>query len=119
MIKTGDWTTFDLIKYLVSIQSTLAPQEFERLRNTSAFPKEGSGKEQSAPGAGRKIQRHKAMDLYEPVETFRELGLPIIDWGAGNRWRPASEEGEFYCRAAIVGTSNSPILQANSFCLWV
>ncbi|KAH9990216.1 hypothetical protein BJV74DRAFT_837251 [Russula compacta] len=95
MIKTGDWTTFDLIKYLVSIQSTLAPQEFERLRNTSAFPKEGASKEQPAPGASRKIQRHKAMDLYEPVEIFRELGLPVIDWGAGNRWRPASEEGKF------------------------
>ncbi len=95
MIKTGDWTTFDLVKYLVSIQSTLSSQEIDRLRHTSAFPKEGAGKEQLASGPGRKVQRHKAMDLYEPVDIFRELGLPIIDWGADNRWRPMSDEGKF------------------------
>ena len=95
MIKTGDWTTFDLVKYLVSIQATLTPQELERLRHTSAFPKEGAGKEQSAAGTVRKIQRHKAMDLYEPLDVFRDLGLPIIDWGVDTRWRPSSDEGKF------------------------
>jgi len=95
MIKTGDWTTFDLVKYLVSIQSTMTSQEFERLRQTSAFPKEGAGKEQLATWPSRKVQRHKAMDLYEPVDIFRELGLPIMDWSADNRWRPMSDEGKF------------------------
>ena len=94
MIKTGDWTTFDLVKYLVSIQATLSPQEFERLRHTSAFPREGGSKEQSATGTVRKVQRQKAMDLYEPLDVFRELGLPVIDWGADNRWRQSSDEGE-------------------------
>jgi Protein of unknown function (DUF3684) len=103
MIKTGDWTIFDLIKYLVSIQSTLLPQERERLRHTSAFTKEGSGKDQLAQSApGRKVQRYKAMDLYEPVEVFRELGLPIIDWGVDNRWKPSSDEGEFSWWTAVV-----------------
>lgn len=95
MVKTGDWTTFDLVKYLVSIQATLSPQELERLRHTTAFPKEGATKEQSATGAVRKVQRHKAMELYEPIDVFRELGLPVIDWGADNRWRPSSDEGKF------------------------
>lgn len=97
MIKTGDWTIFDLVKYLVSIQSTLSPQELERLQQTSAFTKEGTGKEQSESASstpGRKVQRYKAMDLYEPAEIFRELGLPIIDWGVDNRWKPSSDEGE-------------------------
>jgi hypothetical protein len=98
MIKTGDWTTFDLVKYLVSIQATLSPQEFERLRHTSAFPREGGSKEQSATGTVRKVQRQKAMDLYEPLDVFRELGLPVIDWGADNRWRQSSDEGEFLMR---------------------
>jgi hypothetical protein len=35
------------------------------------------------------------MDLYEPVDVFRELGLPVIDWGADNRWRPSTDEGKF------------------------
>jgi Protein of unknown function (DUF3684) len=104
MIKTGDWTIFDLVKYLVSIQSTLSPQELERLRQTSAFTKEGAGKEQSAPG--RNPQRFKAMDLYEPVEIFRELGLPIIDWGVDNRWKPSSDEGKFSWRTVIVNSSD-------------
>ena len=97
MIKTGDWTTFDLVKYLVSIQSILTPQEIERLRQTPAFPKKGAGKleEQSAAGTSLEVQRYKAMDLYEPVEIFRELDLPVMDWGANNRWRPTSDEGKF------------------------
>jgi Protein of unknown function (DUF3684) len=103
MIKTGDWTIFDLVKYLVSIQSTLSPQEIERLRQTSAFTKEGAGKEQSTQSAtGRKVQRYKAMDLYEPVEIFRELGLPNIDWGVDNRWKPSSDEGKFLRFTVVV-----------------
>jgi len=119
MIKTGDWTAYDLVKYLVSVQSTLTSQEIERLRKTSAFPKEGAGKEQLATGPIRKVQRHKAMDLYEPVDIFRELGLPIVDWGADIRWRPMSDEGKFLLRVAVKGLSDSPTGQRNSFSRWV
>ena len=119
MIKTGDWTTYDLVKYLVSIQSTLTPQEFERLRQTSAFPKEGVGKEQLATGPSRKVQRLKAMDLYEPVDIFRELRLPVVDWGADNRWRPMSDEGKFLSAVVVKSLSDSLIGQPNSFSRWV
>jgi hypothetical protein len=119
MIKTGDWTTYDLVKYLVSIQSTLTPQEIERLRQTSAFPNEGAGKEQLTTGQTRKVPRHRAMDLYEPVDTFRELNLPIIDWGGDNRWKPMSDEGKFSWRAPVKDLGDSPIGQPNSFSRWV
>jgi hypothetical protein len=119
MIKTGDWTTYDLVKYLVSIQSTLTSQEIERLRQTSAFPKEGVELEQLATGSSWTVQRHKAMDLYEPVDVFRELHLPIFDWGADNRWRPMSDEGKSPWRVAVKGLSDSPIGQPNSFSRWV
>jgi hypothetical protein len=118
MIKTGDWTTYDLVKYLVSIQSTLTPQEVERLRQTSAFSKEGAGKEQLTTGPSRKVPRHKAMDLYEPVDIFRELRLPIIDWGGDGRWRPMSDEGKFSW-VAVKDLRDSPIGQPNSFSRWV
>jgi hypothetical protein len=95
MIKTGDWTIVDLVKYLVSVQSTLTTQELERLRHTSAFPKEGTDKP-SVPLTSHKVQRCKAMDLYEPIDIFRELGLPLIDWGVDNRWKPSSDEGESF-----------------------
>lgn len=97
MIKTGDWTIPDLIKYLVSVQSTLQPIEIERLRLTPAFPEEAAV-EQSKNGdeTPRKVPKFKASDLYEPLEVFRSLGLPIIDWRGkdGNcKWRSSSEEG--------------------------
>lgn len=95
MVDTGDWTTYDLVNYLESIQPILTSQEFERLRQTSAFPKENAGWEQLAVGASRKVQRYKAKDLYEPNDLFREFGLPIIDWGADNQWDPKSNNGKF------------------------
>ncbi len=103
----------------MSIQSTLAPQELERLRHTSAFTKEGTDKEPSVPTTGRKVQRYKAMDLYEPVDIFRELGLPIIDWGVDNRWKPSSDEGELLQQISIITLGNLLIEQLNFLFLWV
>jgi Protein of unknown function (DUF3684) len=95
MIQTGDWTTYDLVKYLVSIKSSLTSQEFENLGQTSIFSREGVRREQLATELGQEVQRYKVMDLYEPVELFRELGLPVIDWGADNQWEPKSDDGKF------------------------
>jgi Protein of unknown function (DUF3684) len=108
MVETGDWTTYDLVNYLVSIQPTLTSQEFEHLRLISAFPKENAGSEQSAAGASQKVQRYKAKDLYEPNDLFRELGLPIIDWGADNQWDPKSNNGKFLWVVAVEDTNDSP-----------
>jgi hypothetical protein len=95
MMETEYWTTFDLVKYLVTVRSTLTDPEMGHLNETPAFPKEGAEKEQSAAGTSPKVQRYRAKDLYEPIDIFRELGLPIIDWGANNQWRPESDEGKF------------------------
>ncbi|KAF8497462.1 hypothetical protein F5888DRAFT_1829389 [Russula emetica] len=95
MVETGDWTTYDLVNYLVSIQPPPTSEEFQSLRETSAFPKENAGREQLAAGASRKVQRYKAEDLYEPIDIFRELGLPIIDWGTDNEWDPKSNNARF------------------------
>ena len=109
MIKTGDWSTSDLVKYLVAVQTTLSHDELERLRMTSAFPKEGNG----ATETGR-VTRFKASDLYEPLDNFRELGLPILDWGTKTKWRANSEEGECHkcedrLNLTIMGYSQVPI----------
>ena len=91
MIKTGDWTITELIKYLVSVQHSLSDIEKQRLRQTAAFPKETNSAEISKDQTV--AARYKAEDLYEPLNIFRQLQLPIIDWGTQNRWRPSSEEG--------------------------
>ena len=106
MIVTGDWTAFDLVKYLVSIRSTLTVPEMGHLSETRAFPKEGAGKERSAVRTSPKVQRYRANYLYEPTDIFRELGLPIIDWGANNEWRPESNEGKFLWWVAVESSSN-------------
>jgi hypothetical protein len=87
MIKTNEWTVTDLIKYLVSIKD-LDEEEIQRLRNTSAFPREVK------PGESfTKKPRYVAQELYPPVEIFRTLGLPVLDWGNHVKWRDRSDEG--------------------------
>lgn len=97
MIKTGDWTIPDLMKYLVSVQSTLQPIEIERLRLTPAFPEEAIAEQnRNKDGTPKKVPKLKASDLYEPLDVFRSLGLPIIDWRSNDgkhKWRSTSEEG--------------------------
>jgi Protein of unknown function (DUF3684) len=90
VVKTGDWTIADLVKYLVSVQSTLTPMEIDRLQMTPAFFKERSETDVNPD----KPSRHRASDLYEPLEIFRELGLPVIDWGTQRTWKGASDEGQ-------------------------
>ena len=94
MIKTGDWTIADLAKYLASIRSNLTTEEMKRLENTSVFQKESSPVNSDQSDQPVPAQRFKASQLYEPQDIFRDLGLPIIDWGTKTRWRSASEEGK-------------------------
>ncbi|KAF8160987.1 hypothetical protein B0H34DRAFT_699011 [Crassisporium funariophilum] len=89
MIKTNEWTIADLTKYLVSVKGTLTPEELQRLKATSAFPKEMN----LDPDAKR--PRYFAKELFEPLDTFRTLGLPVIDWGQQTKWRSSSEEAKF------------------------
>ncbi|KAH9946348.1 uncharacterized protein BXZ73DRAFT_86493 [Epithele typhae] len=99
MIKTGDWTIADLIKYLVDVQMTLTATELERLEMTSAFPRELREGEK-LPENGKPF-RQKASDLYEPLDVFRELKLPIIDWGKTQKWRSNSPEAKFLYKLGL------------------
>jgi len=118
LIETGDWTTYELIEYLVSIQPITTTQEFERLRQASAFPKERAVKERSPAGVDRKVQRYKAEDLYQPIDIFRDFGLPIIDWGADNLWDPKSNNGKLLW-VVVENPSGLPIAQPNTPFHWV
>lgn len=119
MIETGAWTTFDLVRYLGSIQAILTPQEFERLRQTSVFPKEGRGKEQLAVGTRWDVERYKAEDLYEPIDVFRELGLPTIDWGTDVQWESTSNNGMLSLWVAIEDPKGLSTAQPGSSSRWV
>ncbi|WVW83952.1 hypothetical protein I302_105975 [Kwoniella bestiolae CBS 10118] len=90
LVGGGSWTCQDLMKYLVSVKDSLSDEEMKRLKQTSAFPLEI---EVPADGVKKPIIRQKAMQLYEPTEAMRNLGLPLLDWGEG-KWRSNSEEAK-------------------------
>ncbi|KAH9485292.1 hypothetical protein JR316_0002200 [Psilocybe cubensis] len=91
MIKTNEWTIADLTKYLVSVKGSLTDTEYQRLRATAAFPKESCD---GSHDNGKRV-RYTASQLYEPLDIFRTLKLPIIDWGQQLKWKNSSEEARF------------------------
>ncbi|KAH9934863.1 uncharacterized protein B0H18DRAFT_1114703 [Fomitopsis serialis] len=106
MIKTGDWTIAELVKYLVAVQSTLTPFELDRLRATAAFTKA----EEAEEANDGKRARYAASALYEPSDVFRQLGLPIIDWGQHPKWRANSEEAKFLYSLGLQRFPSLPVL---------
>lgn len=94
MVKTNEWTIADLIKYLCSVRGTLSDEELEKLKQTSTFSKEETAPGEVAVKVQTRSARYRANELYEPLPSLRELGLPIIDWGAKNKWRGNSGEGD-------------------------
>ncbi|KAG6820876.1 hypothetical protein H0H93_010220 [Arthromyces matolae] len=104
MIKTNEWTVADLAKYLVSVQSTLNAEEWARLKLTAAFLKEGSKSESDQK------MRYQAQQLYEPMDIFRSLGLPILGWGQGMKWRSSSDEAKFLFELGLLRYPPLPVL---------
>ncbi|GAA5986839.1 hypothetical protein JCM11641_007813 [Rhodosporidiobolus odoratus] len=98
LLGAGDWSHVQLLKYLISVKETLTTAERDRLRKTAFLPKDGEAKvEQPAGLDGVKPRprtiRYRPSELYEPTAEFRELGLPVIEWGDVNvKWRAGSEE---------------------------
>ncbi|GAA5919060.1 hypothetical protein JCM1841_003725 [Sporobolomyces salmonicolor] len=110
LLGAGDWSHIQLVRYLVSVKDTLSATELDRLRKTSWLPKEGEAKVESPAGADgvkpkSKTIRHMAGDLYEPTETFRELGLPLLDWSTSQtKWRSASDEAKLLYDLGLLRT---------------
>ena len=82
MVNTGDWGIEQLVKYLISIADMLSSQEIEWLQRAAVFPQEGMSTRRRIPGK-----------LYEPTESLRLLGLPLLSWNGSCIWLPDSPEG--------------------------
>ncbi|RGB27756.1 hypothetical protein C1646_630205, partial [Rhizophagus diaphanus] len=89
LVNQEDCNFVGVVKYLASIYDELNDNEKNILKNESIWPKEDLLGSQAA----KLIQRFVARDLYVPIRSLRELGLPIIDWNA--EWSNSSKGGKF------------------------
>ncbi|KAJ5107597.1 hypothetical protein N7456_004272 [Penicillium angulare] len=88
------WNHVDLIRYLTSVREDIPSNDIQRLKNTSICTAEKMGDTQ--PGT-----RFKISELYEPKDSLRALGLPIIEWpGVYNN---TSNEGKFLSMMGLMG----------------
>ncbi|KAG7090828.1 hypothetical protein E1B28_009910 [Marasmius oreades] len=85
MVRTREWTIAELVRYLVSVRDTLTTKEIDKLKETVAFTAEG----------GKTDKLYQARQLYEPLDIFRQLGYPVMDWGKKAKWRNGSDEAKF------------------------
>ncbi|KAK4698280.1 hypothetical protein P7C70_g8001, partial [Phenoliferia sp. Uapishka_3] len=110
LLGQGDWSHFELTKYLVGVKDTLSASELDRLRQTQWLPQEGEATIVGPPGPGGvatkpKVVRHAARELFEPTDTLRALGLPLLDWtSAPQKWRSGSDEAKFLLDLGLLRT---------------
>ncbi|KAL4898511.1 hypothetical protein BDV59DRAFT_167032 [Aspergillus ambiguus] len=94
------WSHVDLIRYLASVSEDIPSNDIKRLRDTSICTAE-LGDHGDSKTANRK--RYKILELYEPKDSLRSLGLPIIEWPGV--YLPNSKEGKFL---NMLGLRSSP-----------
>ncbi|KAJ5612332.1 hypothetical protein N7510_005526 [Penicillium lagena] len=75
------WNHVDLIRYLTSVSDDIPANDIHRLKNTSICTAENQD------------IRYKICELYEPKDSLRSLGLPVIDWPG--IYTSGSKEGQF------------------------
>lgn len=90
------WSHVDLIKYLVSVWPDVPERDRVRLRNTPICSAESSA------GKGSE-QRFCIPELYEPNDSLRRLGLPILQWPG--TYAPESREGKLL---RVLGLRDAP-----------
>ncbi|KAJ5669223.1 hypothetical protein N7462_010293 [Penicillium macrosclerotiorum] len=84
--QTRKWNHVDLIRYLTSVREDIPSNDIQRLKNTSICTAENDSQGSFSP-------RFKISELYEPRDSLRALGLPIIDWPG--IYHDASNEAKF------------------------
>ncbi|KAL8995170.1 MAG: hypothetical protein Q9169_005055, partial [Polycauliona sp. 2 TL-2023] len=67
------WNHVDLIMYLASVWEDVPTRDRARLKSTPVCPAESSGGKPSE-------QRYRISELYEPNDSLRRLGLPLLQW---------------------------------------
>ncbi|OXV08271.1 hypothetical protein Egran_03970 [Elaphomyces granulatus] len=81
------WSHVDLIKYLASVKDDIPPSDIVKLRDAKFCTPEPE------PTNSGQQTRYKVSELFEPKESLRKLGLPMILWPV--KFQLNSTEGKF------------------------
>jgi Protein of unknown function (DUF3684) len=73
--KSPQWSFADLIRYLVSVRDDIPARDVNRLREAEICPVVETGTHKARTGKLAAIR-----DLYEPLESLKDLKLPILYW---------------------------------------
>ncbi|KAL2129946.1 hypothetical protein VTI74DRAFT_7070 [Chaetomium olivicolor] len=88
------WSHMELIKYLTSVKDDIPAADMKKLRESPLCPAE-AGPRGMEPTKGT-ARLYKVSELYEPKDSLRALGLPILQWpGPPGSFRNTSPEARF------------------------
>ena len=88
------WSHVELVKYLASVQADIPSDDFRKLRKSRFCPAEGGpkGMESTQPTDAL----YKVSELFEPKDSLRVLGLPLLQWPEPpGSYRATGTEGRF------------------------
>ena len=88
MLSPGDWTVLNVIDYLIREEPSLTVEDLSSLRSSKIFKRE------CLQGGGQEDTHHCAAELYPPLDIFRNLQLPVLEWSRKSGWTETSPEGE-------------------------
>lgn len=98
------WSHVELIKYLASVKDDIPFADMKKLRESRICPAEAGPKGLEPTKGTTKL--FKVCELFEPKDTLRALGLPLLQWpGPPGSFRTASPEGRFL---AVLGLRPYP-----------
>ncbi|KAK4044806.1 hypothetical protein C8A01DRAFT_11884 [Parachaetomium inaequale] len=88
------WSHMELIKYLASVKDDIPAADMKKLRESPLCPAE-AGPRGMEPTKGS-ARLYRVSELYEPKDSLRALGLPILHWpGPPGSFRNSSAEARF------------------------
>ncbi|RDA92339.1 hypothetical protein CP533_4388 [Ophiocordyceps camponoti-saundersi (nom. inval.)] len=94
------WSHMELIKYLASVQNDIPSDDLKKLRQSKICPAEAGPRGMEPTKSTTAL--FKVSELFEPVDSLRTLGLPILQWpGPPGSFRSSSPEGRFLHRLGL------------------
>ncbi|KAI9934128.1 hypothetical protein MW887_005201 [Aspergillus wentii] len=97
------WSHVDLIRYLASVRDDIPANDIKRLKGASICTAEMNSDSKSA-----QRRRYRIPELFEPKDSLRNLGLPIIEWPG--KYQSSSNEGKFLAMLGLRSYPSAPEL---------